>query len=184
MGSKETIEGKRQMESLHLVECTERDVDILKQVSIETFTDTFKNQNEEENLMDYINSSYTTEKLREEITEDESHFYLIEKSEEIIGYLKLNVGNAQTESMKENAMEVERIYIRSKFQRSGYGKYLIQLAESIGKKWNKSYIWLGVWEKNFNARSFYEHMGFHKVGQHSFYMGKEAQVDDILLKRI
>lgn len=30
------------MESLHLVECTERDIDILKQVSIETFTDTFK----------------------------------------------------------------------------------------------------------------------------------------------
>jgi len=27
-------------------------------------------------------------------------------------------------------------------------------------------------------------MSFHKVGQHSFYMGKEAQVDDILLKRI
>lgn len=121
------------MESLHLVECTERDIDILKQVSIETFTDTFKDQNKEENLMDYINSSYTTEKLREEITEDESHFYLIEKSEETIGYLKLNVGNAQTESMKENAMEVERIYIRLKFQRSGYGKYLIQLAESIGK---------------------------------------------------
>lgn len=60
MGSKETIERKRQMKKLKLIECTERDVDILRQVSIETFTDTFKDQNEEENLMDYINSNYTT----------------------------------------------------------------------------------------------------------------------------
>lgn len=51
---------------------------------------------------------------------------------EIAGYLKINVGDAQTEHLRENALEVERIYLRSSFQHRGLGNVLLDFAEKNG----------------------------------------------------
>jgi len=48
----------------------------------------------------------------------------------------------------------------------------------------KKYVWLGVWEKNVDAISFYTKMGFREVGRHSFRMGDELQYDLIMKKVI
>uniref|UniRef100_UPI0034D9567F GNAT family N-acetyltransferase n=1 Tax=Lysinibacillus sp. GbtcB16 TaxID=2824761 RepID=UPI0034D9567F len=46
----------------------------------------------------------------------------------------------------------------------------------------KQHVWLGVWEKNENAITFYHKMGFVRTGAHSFYMGDEEQIDYIMSK--
>jgi diamine N-acetyltransferase len=48
----------------------------------------------------------------------------------------------------------------------------------------KRFVWLGVWEKNLAAISFYEKRGFHKMGSHSFRMGDEIQNDVIMKKEV
>lgn len=98
------------------------------------------------------------------------------------GYLKVNIDGAQTEKMGNESLEIERIYIRSKFQKHGLGKYLLNTAMEIAIERNKKKIWLGVWEKNENALAFYKKMGFVQAGAHSFYMGDEEQIDFIMTK--
>jgi ribosomal protein S18 acetylase RimI-like enzyme len=44
--------------------------------------------------------------------------------------------------------------------------------------------WLGVWEKNPRAISFYEKSGFAVVGDHVFVLGSDAQRDLVLAKRL
>ncbi len=46
----------------------------------------------------------------------------------------------------------------------------------------KSYVWLGVWEKNDKAILFYRKNGFYEVGTHFFFMGEEKQTDFIMRK--
>ncbi|EFU40598.1 PaiA [Paenibacillus vortex V453] len=84
--------------------------------------------------------------------------------------------------MGDESLEIERIYIKSKFQKHGLGKYLLNQAKDIAVESNKKKLWLGVWEKNENAIAFYEKMGFVQTGTHTFYMGDERQIDFIMSK--
>ena len=68
------------------------------------------------------------------------------------GYLKVNEGHAQTEQVVPNALEVERIYLKQAFQHQGLGLVLIKLAEKIAREKEKDNMWLGVWEKNYQAQ--------------------------------
>ncbi len=86
--------------------------------------------------------------------------------------------------MGNESLEVERIYIKSSFQKHGLGKYLLNNAIEIAIEHNKKNIWLGVWEKNENAIAFYKKLGFVQAGSHSFYMGDDEQVNLIMIKTL
>lgn len=104
--------------------------------------------------------------------------------QEIAGYFKINTADTQTEPMGDDALEIERIYIRESFQKQGCGKYVLQQAIAMAQELNKTKIWLGVWEKNENAIAFYKKMGFVQTGAHVFYMGDEKQTDLIMIKTL
>lgn len=162
--------------------CTIEDLEILREISVETFKDTFEDQNSPENMKTYLDRAFSLKQLEKEIFNDCSEFYFIIMNEDIAGYLKLNTNEAQSETMGNDSLEVERIYVRRKFHKQGLGKSLINKAIDIAREQSKEKIWLGVWEKNENAIAFYEKMGFVQAGAHSFYMGDEEQIDIIMTK--
>ena len=61
---------------------------------------------------------------------------------------------------------------------------MIQLAEKIAHDKNKKKMWLGVWEKNYNAQKFYEKDGFKRFSEHTFVVGNDKQTDYILVKTL
>ncbi|MEF3352817.1 GNAT family N-acetyltransferase [Paenibacillus sp. GYB006] len=162
--------------------CTIEDLDILREISVETFKDTFEDQNSPENMKTYLDRAFNLKQIEEELVNEFSEFYFLYLNEDIVGYLKLNTNDAQSETMGHDSLEVERIYVRRKFHKQGLGKFLINKAIEIAREQNKDKIWLGVWEKNENAISFYKKMGFVQTGAHSFYMGDEEQIDLIMTK--
>ncbi|WP_407371728.1 GNAT family N-acetyltransferase [Carnobacterium sp.] len=169
---------------MELKKCTLEDLKSLQKISIELFTDTFKDQNTEEDLKNYLEKAYNNAQLKQELTNENSTFFFLLDNEEIVGYLKLNIGDAQTEKIDENAVEIERIYIKSDRKRKGYGTFLIEKAKQFAKERNKKVIWLGVWEENLSALSFYKKNGFIQVSSHSFFMGEDEQTDLIMTKTI
>lgn len=160
------------------------DLAVLKALSIKTFTDTFAKDNTPEDLKNYLDQAYTEEKLTSELQTKDSEFYFIYSDDQLAGYLKLNINEAQTETIEEDALEIERIYIDSNFKRLGLGKRLYTKAIERAKELNKTAIWLGVWEHNIAAMKFYHKMGFTQVGQHAFYMGEDEQIDLIMKKKL
>lgn len=169
---------------IEIKKITLNDLAELKALSIKTFTDTFAKDNTPEDLKDYLDQAYTEKKLTSELQNEQSEFYFIYSDDQLAGYLKLNVNDAQTETIEENALEIERIYIDSDFKRLGLGKMLYNKAIERAKALSKNAIWLGVWERNFSAMKFYHKMGFTQVGEHSFYMGEDEQTDLIMKKEL
>lgn len=167
-----------------LIKCKVSDVEQLRDISIETFVDTFKDQNTEENLNEYLERAYSIEQLTSEINQVGTDFYFLKDSDIIVGYLKINIDDAQSEKEHPLALEVERIYVLPQHKRKGYGKLLLEFAYLRAKELNRTGIWLGVWEHNYNALAFYKKMGFQRVGEHTFIMGDDAQVDYIMLKKL
>ena len=168
--------------TINIKKCNIKDLPKLLEISYETFNETFKNQNSPENIKAYLERAFNLKQLEKELSNISSQFFFVYLNNEVAGYLKININDAQSEEISDESLEIERIYIKRKFQKHGLGMYLLNKAIEIAMEFNKKKIWLGVWEKNENAIAFYEKMGFVQTGSHSFYMGNEEQVDFIMTK--
>lgn len=153
------------------------DIENLQKISIRTFSETFSDVNSEEDMQKYLSEKLSLEQLKSEFENPNSEFYFAEENGEILGYLKLNFGNAQTEITDENAVEIERIYVLKEFLGQKVGQKLFEKSVEIGRERNCSYIWLGVWEENHRALRFYEKNGFEIFGKHDFVLGTDVQTD-------
>lgn len=130
----------------------------------------------------YLNEAFSEEKLTEELKNRESIFYLAMDDTRVIGYLKINFGNAQTEKQDINAIEIERIYVLSSYHGKKVGQVLYEQAINLAQDKKASYVWLGVWEENPRAIKFYEKNGFKEFDRHVFKLGDDNQTD-IMMKK-
>lgn len=156
------------------------EIDQLQQIGRKTFDETFSEFNSKENLETYLNEGFSYEKLTAELTNIDSEFYFATLENEVIGYLKVNFGNSQTELKDDKALEIERIYVIKEFHGKKVGQLLYDKAIAIAKEKNAEYVWLGVWEKNLRALSFYRKNGFVEFDKHIFKLGDDEQTDLML----
>ncbi len=160
------------------------DLDTIERIARQTFIETYAKMNSNANMEMYLNKAFNQKKLENELVNPESTFYLVKSAKKVIGYLKINEGNAQTEFADLESIEIERIYISKIHQGQGLGRVLIEKAIDLAKFKGKSNIWLGVWRQNRNAIQFYEKLGFEKSGSHVFVFGTERQTDYIMRKKL
>ncbi|SFN80137.1 GNAT family N-acetyltransferase [Salegentibacter flavus] len=156
----------------------------LQKIGKQTFEDAFGSQNTKDNMERYLESNFSKEKIRTELLDKNSEFYFAKMDQQILGYLKVNYGDSQTEFQDENALEIERIYVIQEFLGKKIGQMLYDKAIEIAKKRNSDYIWLGVWEENSRAIRFYGKNGFIKFDKHIFNLGGDAQTDILMKKEL
>ncbi|APS42845.1 protease synthase and sporulation negative regulatory protein pai 1 [Weissella jogaejeotgali] len=160
------------------------EVNELKKISEETFAATFGPENTPTDLKEYLTHAYNTEQLLIEINNPDSFFFFAYYNDQLAGYLKLNIKQAQSETFADNALEIERIYLKTGFQRQGLGTALFQKALELATKQKVAKIWLGVWENNKRAQKFYHKLGFKQIGDHVFQLGRDSQRDLIMQKNL
>lgn len=153
----------------------------LHHISVQTFTETFASQNTPEDMEKYLAENLSLNRLTAELQNPRTQFYFALLGDGIAGYLKLNLGEAQTELKDSQALEIERIYVLKKFQGAQVGKALFQHAVMVAREHQMQYIWLGVWEENHKAIAFYEKQGFVAFDKHVFVLGNDPQTD-IMMK--
>lgn len=164
--------------------CTVEDSKLIQQLGRQTYFETFEAYNTEANMRDYLDAAFNEENMKAELENPHSEFYVAEQNGVAVAYLKINQYDAQTEPMEDTDLEIERIYVLQAYQKYGVGKQLYQRALERAHALGKSRIWLGVWEHNHNALAFYSKIGFERIGQHSFFMGDDEQIDYIMVKQL
>jgi ribosomal protein S18 acetylase RimI-like enzyme len=157
------------------------DVEVLQIISKQTFFETFANENSESDLKQYLDENLSLDTLEKELLNTNSEFYVLVVNGNTIGYLKLNFGEAQTELKNNTSLEIERIYVLQEFHGQNMGQLLYNKALEIATKLSIKEIWLGVWEKNKRAISFYKKNGFIEFDTHIFKLGNDEQID-IMMK--
>ncbi len=156
---------------------TTEDVTALQSISRQTFFETFAESNSEENMRHYLEENLSIETLTSELNSENSEFYFATDDDNVIGYLKLNFGAAQTELKEEQSVEIERIYVQSAYHGKKVGQLLYDKAIAVAKERNARYVWLGVWEENPRAINFYKKNGFVEFDKHIFILGDDEQTD-------
>jgi ribosomal protein S18 acetylase RimI-like enzyme len=94
--------------------------------------------------------------LTDELNNVNSEFYFATFDNNIIGYLKLNFGQSQTEMKEDNSLEIERIYVLKDYHGKNVGQVLLEKSIHIARQKGLDFIWLGVWEENSRAIHFYK----------------------------
>lgn len=169
---------------MHSINVTEINIDqvlALQSISIQTFSETFLEHNSEEDMKLYLEKSFNLKTLQSELENNYSKFYFALDGQNVIGYLKINWGTAQSELKDPTALEIERIYVLKSHFGQKAGLALYEKALAMGNELNLDFIWLGVWEKNARALQFYKKNGFVEFDKHIFRLGKDEQTD-LLLK--
>ena len=160
--------------------CTIEDLSDLCSFSRDIFFETFKDTCSPEDMGAILDDKYNVDRIRSELLNPASTFFFLYMDGALVGYIKINDAPAQTDIQDEDALELERIYVSKEVQDSGLGSYLMEQTVAMTKQKGKQYIWLGVWEKNKKAISFYQKHGFYKIGTHEFVIGDDVQMDFIM----
>ena len=169
------------MNTIEIKKISLKEIDQLKEISRQTFQETFSDSNSEENMKTYLQKQFSDEKLTAELTNKNSEFYFATTENEVIGYLKINFGQSQTELQDEKSLEIERIYVAKEFHGKKVGQLLYEKAIQLANEKKSEYVWLGVWEKNLRAINFYTKNGFIEFDKHIFKLGNDVQTD-IMMK--
>ncbi|GAB3931767.1 GNAT family N-acetyltransferase [Mucilaginibacter myungsuensis] len=156
------------------------DLEPLLIFSKKTFFDAFYHLNNPEDVEAYATKAFAEGRLAEELNDPASEFYFACINCEIVGYIKLNYGPAQTDVNDDTSVELERIYVSSFHQGKQIGQQLMEFAIQTAKDKKLKYVWLGVWEHNQKAIKFYQRHGFKIFGEHDFMLGKDKQVDKLM----
>ncbi|MEB3380680.1 GNAT family N-acetyltransferase [Flavobacterium psychrophilum] len=169
------------MEIVEISKITKDEILQLQEIGRQTFYETFSESNTEENMKSYLDNGFSIDKITFELNDENAEFYFAKIDDKIIGYLKLNFGQSQTELKDDKALEIERIYVLKEFHGKKVGQILYDKAIEIAKKKNSDFIWLGVWEENPRAINFYKKNGFVEFDKHIFKLGDDEQTD-IMMK--
>jgi len=162
---------------VELRKVTLHDLKQLRDIGIQTFSETFNKDNDSNDMQSYLDDKFSSEHLTKEINNPESEFYFAELEQQKIGYLKVNTGKAQSENLLDESLEIERIYVLKEFHGNGFGKLLFDKALEVSRQSSFKRLWLGVWEHNLKAIKFYQRQGFEKFAEHEFVLGDKVDTD-------
>lgn len=143
----------------------------------ETFIESFAAVNSKSDMDIYLADKFTNAQMEYELNTEGSEFYSATIDNCWVGYLKVNKGTAQTEKIGDSFLEIERIYVHSKYHGHGVAQELYNKALSLAKESQLDSVWLGVWEENPRAIRFYQKCGFVVFDKHEFKLGNCIQTD-------
>lgn len=158
----------------------ETDLFALQTIAKQTFFETFVSDETASDIRQYLNDNFSFEQLSSELQHAESQFYFAEIAHEIVGYLKINVEQRQSDTSTVELLEIERIYVLSDYQRTGIGQLFLNQAFAIAKQHGASHIDLDVWQGNHSAIGFYHKNGFTIFGQREFQVGQYLSINVLM----
>jgi GNAT superfamily N-acetyltransferase len=158
------------LESLNELQC----------ISRITFEESFAAFNQAKDMQLYFENAFSLEQLTLEIQSEHSEFYFAYQEETLIGYLKINLHSDALYPNEKYGLEIERIYVKHSFQGKHIGQHILDKAINRAHELGFIQVWLGVWEHNHRAISFYRRNGFIPFGSKYFVLGTDRQTDILM----
>jgi diamine N-acetyltransferase len=143
--------------------CTESDIQSIIEVYTKSYLETYTYLWFDDGSF-YMNLSFNLERIKVEISDPNSHFYLVQYEEKNVGVIKINIDKKSEDFSAEEAMELERIYFIKEAAGKGFGRESINFVIDYARQRNKKLLWLKAMDSSA-AVAFYKKMEFNIVGQ-------------------
>jgi RimJ/RimL family protein N-acetyltransferase/ribosomal protein S18 acetylase RimI-like enzyme len=142
------------------------DAEALSALAERTFRDTFANDNSADDMDAYVRDSFSLDRVRVELADDVNIFLLafVDGAKQPTGYAKLRAGTTDPSVTGPDPVELQRLYVDRSAIARGVGAALMRASLATARAAGHRTLWLGVWERNAPAISFYEKWNFETVG--------------------
>ncbi|MEL6470545.1 MAG: GNAT family N-acetyltransferase [Cyanobacteria bacterium J06623_4] len=159
-----------------------KDLIALRDLCIKSFCSAFATDNNVLDMDAYVSESFSEARIRAEFLDARNTFLLLFSADSVLplGYAKLRAGEVDPSVSGEDPIEIERLYLENSAIGKGLGTKLMSACLVEAEKQGAQTVWLGVWEHNERAITFYERWDFKRVGSHVFMLGSDEQNDFIM----
>lgn len=161
-----------------------RDAKKLSEVAEATFRATFDAMNTAEHMELHCRSSYGEQIQAAEISDPGMVTLLSEDEGRLVVYAQLRWGEAPNCVSAKCPGEIQRLYVIEDWHGKGIAQKLMSACIDEVKQRGSDTVWLGVWEHNPRAISFYKKFGFIAVGEHTFPLGGNPQRDIVMARAV
>jgi ribosomal protein S18 acetylase RimI-like enzyme len=158
------------------------DATALAELAAQTFRETFAADNRPEDIALHTAHAYGTSQQERELVDPDISTLLVEIDGQLAGYAQLRSSVPPAFVIGEKPIELWRFYIAQPWQGRGVAQALLRKVESEAHRRGGRTLWLGVWERNERAKTFYHKSGFVDKGSHIFIVGTDPQTDRILVR--
>ncbi len=156
----------------------------LSELAEATFRATFGAANTAEHMERHCRCSYGERIQAAEIADDGMVTLVSEAGGDLIAYAQVRWGAAPDCVSARKPGEVQRLYVAGDWHGKGVAQELMQACiDELGKR-GSDVVWLGVWERNPRAMTFYRKFGFVEVGDHVFSLGGDPQRDIVMVRPV
>lgn len=153
----------------------------LSALAARTFREAFESENNPQDFALFMSSTYSPDLQRAEISNPEMDTLLATNGETLIGFVQVRDGKRPPCVTQAAPIELQRIYVDRAWHGKGAANALMEAAKDAARRRGGKHLWLGVWERNARAQSFYRRTGFEKVGTHVFVVGRDPQTDHVMV---
>jgi ribosomal protein S18 acetylase RimI-like enzyme len=170
------------MQEITIHFATEKDAELIADLSRKTFVESFAAENSKQNMDKFMSEQFTKQKLMDEVKQPWHVFFIAFTGQDAVGYVKMRDSAVPSQLLNQSCLEIARIYSVQRTIGKGVGKKLMQTCHDIGRAKGKKILWLGVWEQNHRAIQFYTRWGFEKFSEQNFILGDDVQRDWLMMK--
>ncbi len=146
------------------------------------FRDAFGDLNSAENVDRYLAETFgPTIQATELAAQDVATLLAVGPDGGLTGYAQLRRAVTPVVPAESDPIELWRFYVDRPWHGKGLAQQLMVAVLDVAASLGHRALWLGVWERNFRGRAFYEKLGFREIGAQEFVLGEEVQTDRVLL---
>lgn len=156
----------------------------LARLAERTFRDTFGAMNTPANMDAHCRASYGEFIQAGEILDRGMTTLLSEDEHGLAGFAQMRWNGAPECVVASSAGEIHRLYVLQGWHGKGVAQDLMTACLAAMEAHGSDVVWLGVWEKNPRAISFYRKSGFVEVGDHVFTVGDDPQRDIVMARPV
>ena len=160
------------------------DAKVLAELAETTFRATFGTMNAVEHMELHCRSRYGEQIQAAEIADPGMVTLVSEDKGRMIAYAQLRWGEGPACVSAKNPGEIQRLYVVDDWHGKGIAQELMKACIDELKQQGADAFWLGVWEHNPKAISFYRKWGFVEAGDHTFLLGDDPQRDIVMIRPV
>jgi GNAT superfamily N-acetyltransferase len=160
------------------------DARLLADLAASTFRETFAVENRPEDMALYVSTAYGVSQQEAELANPEITTLLAEADGQLVGYAQLRASAVPDCVGGITPLELWRFYVAAPWHGRGIAHSLMKGVEMAARAREAQTLWLGVWERNERAKSFYRKWGFADAGSQVFVLGADAQTDRIMVRSL
>lgn len=157
------------------------DLPALVALSRKTFSDKFAHLYNPEDLTSFLDESHSMESYRAWLA-DPANLIRVAEDEDgtLLAYLLCSALALPAKDPKPGAVELKRVYVDASLQGRGLGSRFIQEAVDWAKARGAPEMYLSVFSGNPEARRLYDRLGWEKVGEFIFPVGRHRDLEFLM----